>query len=407
LIVRAPSIRTVAVTVGALLLAALVVANGFAAGLALAGNHGAAIGIVPRSEWVARKAEESFIAKRYDQAAAYSLEAIDRSPIDMIAMRVLGQTRLAKGDAEGGVAAMNMAARGGWRDTKTQLWVIEAALEDGDYETALQRIDGLFRRRELGAQLYAALRPALAIRDYRTMLLKQLHDRPDWRFLMLDDFRHAQPAEFDGIEAFFDEQARTPDRFGGDELTPFTERLLEVGLAARARRLWEQSVGPSGKSKNLIFDSGFTALSHRNDGGRGAPRFTWRLDERAGATIGSAPDGSGPALQLEANPRSRVTVATQVLVLNPGRYRLTTRVMGSGALSIAGYGFAVRCMPGSDLAITAEHYVPDRANAGVAIFEFAVPEGCPRQDLQVVGAPTAGTRGAIVYLDDVTLVSGT
>lgn len=148
-------------------------------------------------------------------------------------------------------------------------------------------------------------------------------------------------------------------------------RLVEAGEERRAFELWRRFAG--GDARELIYDADFRGLP-------GAPPFNWELTV---GDVGAAERGRDGGLEVEYFGRKTGALARQLLMLRPGRYRLSFEVEGSANGQGARIELTVACRGGATLAT-----LPFRDVSGgrkrVAV-DFAVPGGCDAQWLTIGG----------------------
>jgi hypothetical protein len=383
----------------------LVLANGVAAGMALGGDYAGAARFAPDADRLSLRAQQLYFAKDYAGARAVAHQALRLSPIQTRAIRVAGMADLALGHEDAGLRAMNAAALGGWRDNATQLWVMQMALYGGDNDSAMQRADALVRRATIPDRVFAAFRAMAGNASFRDSLIGRLADQPDWRGLMFLDFRRSAPAELPGVIALIGELDRTPRPVSDLEIFPLVERLLELGQIGPAYDLWHARAPRAGlRPGDLAYDGGFAvALAHR--GAPSVPRFEWTVDPDATglATVEPAAAGAGAVLRARSDAGATVTLATQALVLAPGRYALTMDITAQGERDLAGFAVTVRC-PGRSGNLTPDNLGlhslgSDRLRLATMI---EVPAACPRQDL-VIRARGGTPVGATIMIGNVAL----
>ena len=158
---------------------------------------------------------------------------------------------------------------------------------------------------------------------------------------------------------------------GSDEAKIWQVRLLEGLVAAgrfnEARAAWARFTGIS--ARDGLFDPEFAA--------RAQPPFGWML---ASGPSGIAEPQDGGKLHILYYGRDDLALASQLMTLQPGRYRLSMDVQ-MGQPPSKSLSWTVRCQPGPN---SIASLVLDRS-ASVAV-SFVVPTGgCPAQLLQLAG----------------------
>jgi len=382
----------------------LVASNGVAAAFNAQGDSAMAARLAPDADRLSRSAEASLQRRDFAVAAALARRALAISPLQTRAARVLGMAVLAMHRPAQGLAALDVAARGGWRDTPTQLWLLQAALDTGDYDSALQRGDALIRRDTATDAVFALFRQMDGEPAFRRSLLRRLGDTPDWRGLMFLDFRRAAAGELAGLDRLIAETARTPHPATDLELFPLVERMLELGMTAPAYALWRSKAPPAGWSAgNLLYDGRF-AVANARQGAATPPRFEWWIDPdgTGQASVGPAPNGRGFALTATSRTGDTTTLAAQALALAPGSYRIAARLFAHDARDWSGFEFAVRCAPQNQETPLLESRVRqlrlDQLGYGS---RFAIPAGCTRQDLML--RTTGGSGSASVAIGEIAI----
>lgn len=159
---------------------------------------------------------------------------------------------------------------------------------------------------------------------------------------------------------------------GGEKAREWQSRLVNSLVAggnyAAARNAWTRFSGMAVRSDRLI-DPDFA--------GTALPPFGWTL---ASGPAGVAdPEGRGQ-LHILYYGRDDLVLASQLLTLPPGRYRLSMRVK-QGSPAARSLAWTVRCLPpNSELAVVR---LGDRS--GVVGTGFGVPAGCSAQRLELAG----------------------
>jgi hypothetical protein len=165
-----------------------------------------------------------------------------------------------------------------------------------------------------------------------------------------------------------------PNRTGSASswLAPLLESMINSGQYPRARDVWASVSHIQVDRSALIFDPEFT----RRDA---PPPFNWAL---ASSTIGFAERQRGAGLHVIFYGQEDGALASQLLVLAPGQYRLTTRPSGTPTNANA-LQWTLTCV-GSDTPFAS---VPLSAAVSGA-WTFAVPTGCAAQRLELFGSST-------------------
>ena len=155
----------------------------------------------------------------------------------------------------------------------------------------------------------------------------------------------------------------------------WANRLLETLVAARqyekAHGIWARLAHIAPSLNQLVFDPGFK-------GSDAPPPFNWTF---ASSTVGFAERQPGGRLHVIFYGQEDGALATQLLVLAPGRYRLTMGVTGD--LSHAGsLSWIVTCATSNTTLVSLRLSDSKLAAQGVT---FDVPADCPAQQFQLAG----------------------
>jgi len=209
------------------------------------------------------------------------------------------------------------------------------------------------------AGLEAALRrnPAL-----RATVLGELADKDAEPDLVLRIARNVPAA------------AGSPPAAGREWQTRLIANVLARGEPARAYRLWRRFSAPAAPERKAgLYDAEFRGLP-------GYAPFNWFF---ATGGAGSAEPKSG-ALEVDYYGRESADLANQILLLAPGRYRLSFVAEGSAAGEGSRIAWRLRCHPAG--AVLGE--IPLRGITGRArriAGEIAIPPGCAAQQLILSG----------------------
>ena len=198
----------------------------------------------------------------------------------------------------------------------------------------------------------------------------------------------SNPANADAVLAL----AEGPQRDAHAPWIPaLLSNLVEAGEFEKARAVWREVSHVSPHDKSLIFDPGFL----RTDP---PPPFNWALTS---STVGLAERRPGGGLHVIYYGQEDGRLASQLLVLSGGTYRLTMRA--SGDLSAA-QALQWRLVCAKSQAEIARAPFTAVANRGWA---FTVAGACGAQQLELFGTSSDMPRQVDVTISQVNLAGGT
>lgn len=363
--------RRVAVVILALLLAVQVVRNATVSALAPLRPEAAA------TIWAGHPAVEISLALARIGAAAHDRRPVDRhvfrliddaaakSPLAPEPFLVRGVQAQAAGDREAAKAAFIGAQ---WRDPRSMpaaYFLAEYYLKAGPLLDGLKQMTVLARLSPNGVNAAAPFVAAYA-RDrrnwpqMRSLFRSQPTLENDVLTALAQDARNT-----DAILALSDAVHRTPQ---SQWLPVLLSSLVANGEYARARAIWS-SIGGGHAGADLVFDMGFSAPYP-------PPPFNWSLGSSA---VGLAERQPGGKLHVIFYGNQDGVLASQLVLLPPGRYRLRMQLAGSSAHPEL-LRWSVRCDKSSEpigaIAI-------DQAAARGWTFEL--PANCSAQRLELIG----------------------
>lgn len=153
-------------------------------------------------------------------------------------------------------------------------------------------------------------------------------------------------------------------------LAPLLQSLVKAGQYSRARHVWA-SVSAVGLDRQaLVFDANFAQSD-------APPPFNWALTS---STVGLAERKRGAGLHVIFYGQEDGALASQLLILGPGQYRLTTTSAGTPTNADA-LQWRLTCLD-TNAALAS---IPLSA-ALAAPWSFAVPANCPAQHLELFGS---------------------
>lgn len=333
------------------------------------------------------------------RAVALGTRALIASPLSSEGAAALGVGRSLLSGQGDDPAAFRYSQFLSRRTTFTQIWAIEHAVAQGDIRGALIGYDRLFRTKDyyrgqfMPVLLAASAQPEVA-RQVAVLLRER---RPPW----LGDYYGGLLTAFPGPENFaliveairFDpadaEQAKL--------LRLALDRLVDSGRPDLAFGLYRRAVGPA-VAGQLLRNGSFDSTG-------GIPPFDWDFAQGDVllAEIG-VDDAGAPALRLFNKGGQQGAMARQLLMLRPGRYRLSFAVGDVTGEALDRPSLTVGCLKGADLLSVSIPAAPARGRLVEA--DLAVPAtGCAAQWLIVAaGNPVDASPGQQPWLGRMRLV---
>lgn len=165
------------------------------------------------------------------------------------------------------------------------------------------------------------------------------------------------------------------------------QSLLVAGDYAGAESLWSRIAGIA--NRGLLYNPQFREMS-------APPPFNWQLTS---GTSGVAEASGSGGLDVIYYGRAEVTLATQLLRLAPGPYRLAMRVEGPSRAN--GLAWTILCVPTN---VQLFQLPLGTAGKGVAGAAFTVPPaGCAAQSIELRGRPAESPETAQLKILDLKL----
>lgn len=310
------------------------------------------------------------------EAREAAMAALADAPLAEEPFLIGGLAAIAAGRLQEGEALLEEARRRNPRQRTARLFLLDRYLRDDRIEEAGRELASL---RTLVPGVGEALAPQLArmVRDERTgaSLIRVLGRDPGLQQAVLTNLTAtgADPDLILRIAAASPATAPTPD--GLPWQRQLIASLVERGDYARALRLWRRFSGlPAGPDEKGVYDGRFQSLP-------GADPFNWALVAGSGGVAERTP---APALDVQYFGRETLILASQLLVLRPGRYRLRFRVEGSAKGDDSRLAWRVSCR-GSDAMLVDVPLRDVTAAPRVLGGDFTVPAGCGGQLLSLTG----------------------
>ncbi len=279
-----------------------------------------------------------------DSIADLARRALVNDPLNARAFRMLGevaetpeQTRL----------MMQEAVKRSRRESIAVFWLMADSYGRGDFAGVVQKADILLKSQpQIASEVMRYLGAASADAGARSILVKTLAKRPDWRggfFNALpQNVRYAgTPLELmTGLKS-----AGSPP--SPSELAPYLDVLIGAGMVSYARDVWLQLMH-DGEQQSLLVNANFAQDPS------GLP-FDWSVRRATNATFEFLPSGGGNegrSARIDfGTGRVQFPDLSQVVVLAPGRYRLEGEFRGL-IRGRRGLRWEIRCWRGKQLAET-------------------------------------------------------
>jgi len=162
---------------------------------------------------------------------------------------------------------------------------------------------------------------------------------------------------------------------GGEQARGWQVRLLNTLVAAgrfnEAHAAWLRFTRSPAR-RDLSIDADFESAT--------LPPFGWTL---ASGSAGVAEPEDGKRLHILYYGRDNLVLASQLMILKPGRYRISMQV-GGASPAAKSLTWTIRCLPSSSEIAAIGLASP--AKGGVLTMAFAVPpSGCLAQSLELAG----------------------
>ncbi|WP_421839792.1 tetratricopeptide repeat protein [Novosphingobium sp.] len=335
------------------------------------------------------KAILAFVQRGPQRAIGYARRAVISDPISAQAISILGQAQLYSQHLAEAHAAFRVSGQLGWRDSMTQIYWLDQALQDGDYKVAAERLDALLRQAPTDENRDRFITAVASTPEGRAALADRLKLTPIWAREMVSDVN--------GLPADQIQQRVDIMRVAGKGVWDcgatenITQSLIKLNQLDVAQEVWRLNCETS---SSLVYDGSFEQF----DTMKPTTGFDWQLSNRGDAAIALLDDGAGRrSLALEVTAAVTLPIIRQLVVLKPGRYRLTWQTPQTASAQAAGLSVSLACKPDLSTAVSGK---PVDGKPGMWSADFMVDAECPARQLVFWLAPKAPIR-----LDDVSLVA--
>jgi hypothetical protein len=307
-----------------------------------------------------------------DDRRREALDALKQAPLADEPFLLAGVDALAHGDTKRGDRLLEEARRRDPRLRMARLLLLDRYLREHKIQAAVLEMKALDN---LVVGVSGVLTPALArmTQDPETApeMVPLLRSQPALQEAVLESL-----ATSGASEAALLNVAGPAAHTGRSE--PWKGIALSQLVAQnefdKAWSLWKTFTGFRGDTKG-IYDAGFAGLP-------GPPPFNWDLTTRG---PGAAGLGRNHRLQVDYYGRDNGDLASQLLILRPGRYRFSFRASGDASGEGSRIVWTMTCNPGNSqvlqLPITGVMSVPKRFTAILDV----PASGCATQWLKLAG----------------------
>jgi hypothetical protein len=309
-----------------------------------------------------------------DESRRAALNALKQAPLTAQPFFLAAVDAFVHGDDARGDRLLEEARRRDPRFRLTRLLLLDRYLREGRVPEAVVEMKTIDR---LVAGATNALTAALAqmAQDPKTAprMLPLLRRQPTLQEAVLESLV-ASGADASVVLSVAGPAARSARSapWQADLLT----RLVDKGQYGQARNLWQTFTGTREDERYGIYDSEFI--------GRPGPLpFNWKL---ATSGVGAAERAPGHSLQVAYYGREKGELASQLLMLRSGPYRLSFRATSDGSED-SHISWTIVCGPGEHVLLQ----LPI-GSTGTAARQFTgtfiVPSAaCPAQWLKLLGVP--------------------
>lgn len=324
-----------------------------------------------RSFAQARLTGEAIETEQANIAEARAKDLVRRRPIPAENLSLLSMAAYLAGDEATGQQALFLSAMRGWREPFTQQMMVAAAIENGEWSVAADRVYALWATGFYGEGVPALTRTVLASPQGRATFAEHLRSDRHWtaNFLAWAG-ENLQP---DALAELSDATASPGARLDCAALSARSRRLVETGNADAALELWTGTCAKGRPQQPNRF--AFTAPSDQKG------PFEWSYPGAAGLQRTFETSGENISLAYRNDDPLKQPLGQKFARLSPGEY--TLRLTTDPPLSARPGTLVVRvqCLGGPG---TISRTLRDQTN------RLAIPADCPIQQLTLFASRGSG-----------------
>lgn len=325
------------------------------------------------------QAIRALAAKQPEVALALARRALLSDPVDSRLVSLVGQGQLVREQYELADQTFRVAGQLGWRDGAVQIYWMDRAVAVNDFRVAAERLDALLRQAPRFEERDTMIAALTATPEGRAAVAERLKLAPAWADYFVGEVHDLPKAE---LEQRVDVMNKVgPGVWSCATAARMGDRLIAVDMLQPAQGIWRRNCGASG---SLVYDGAFDKL----DTTRSSSAFDWRLSERSDVLVEATQDAKGNRLMgLKVSGSFSQPVLRQLMVLSPGRYRVTWDARDRDGAPARGLSVSLDCRK------DARDAAPGQGTTGRFAQDFAVDDSCsaptltfwlePRQDVLI------------------------
>ncbi len=361
-----------------------------------------AIRLSPGSaEVLARAAEGEMRAGDMEDAGYLARLSLSKAPFDVEALRVLAMAEAEAGRTVQADELMTLAGNWSLRDSAAHSWLIESRLRQGNYASAFAHADTLVRRRaDLRPQVFNLFSTAIET-DPRAgpYLASELADSPPWRSEYLQSL-YRRPNGLQLLAGLALGLEKTDGPFTSTELQSLYQALYQGRRIAGLQTIRETLDRPS--TAAILVNGEFANQE-------AILPFGWQLGVGPGLSVGLLNDDRRPeltALRVIHDARNAQEVVSQLVLMEPGTYRLSGRQRLENGRGRTGFAWQVQCLESSEIISEVRFQLDMDAQADWSSFQTRVvvpAQGCTAQIVKLVPINTGRRTDIVMWFSQLAL----
>lgn len=323
-----------------------------------------------------------------------ALASLRQQSLNPLALRLLGYIDTLEYREQSARSLMRLSEGQSRRDSGTQFWLVEDAVQRGDVKRALAHYDILLRTHpSTYTTLFPILVQALGDPAIREALVPYIRTDRNWAPLFLAH-ASANSADLGSLVDLMLKSGGLGDPVAARAQTvDLLQRLIARNMFADARRLY---LGTRGNIASLLDTASFTAA----DPAASASPMAWQIRTEADAGGEFIDNGTArPMLSVFASAATTAAIASKILYLPPGRYRLAVALDRFEGDEGSLLRWQLRCPALPDKRPV---WSIDSGNRPVTA-DLNIPERCTVQYLDLIGSGGQGSNGMSATVRSVSL----